>query len=240
MTHPAPSVSDPKIIIALDDEQKESVHRLVTQLNPALCRLKVGSILFTRYGPSLVEELMQRGFDIFLDLKFHDIPKTVAGAVAGAAALGVWMTNVHIQGGRAMLEAARESIERSHHKPLLLGVTVLTSLDQTDLQWWGVHEAIPTLVERMAHLAKSVGLDGVICSVAEVALLRARLPADFLLVSPGIRLPEDSHNDQKRVLTPEAALQAGVNYLVIGRSITRAQDPLQTLQRIHAELIARR
>jgi len=203
---------------------------LVGQLSPELCRLKIGNILFTRYGPKLVEELMQQGFDVFLDLKYHDIPQTVAGACRSAAELGVWMVNLHVSGGAAMMRAAREMVDQFKHKPLLIGVTVLTSLDQGDLTLLGVNDDIPSQVNRMANLAKQHGLGGIICSAHEASQLRSHLGNDFVLVTPGIRLNADAKDDQKRIMTPEAAINSGSTYLVIGRSITKATDPLATLK----------
>ncbi len=228
---------NPRIIVALDFPSVELAQRLVDQLNPSLCRLKVGNILFTQAGPRFVEGLMARGFEVFLDLKFHDIPQTVAGACKAAAELGVWMTNVHIQGGRAMLEAAVEALAPFKKRPLLLGVTLLTSLQNEDLAPLGIHLSIDQLVPQMAEMAKAVGLDGIVCSSQEAQALRQDLGPSFLLVTPGIRLSEEAEaGDQKRILTPTAALKAGSDYLVIGRPITQAKDPLKVLEKILAEI----
>ncbi len=223
-----------KIIVALDFPDINSMRALVKKLDPALCRVKIGNILFTHYGPMLVEELMQLGFDVFLDLKFHDIPQTVAGACRSAAELGVWMTNIHVFGGEAMMLAAREEFEQinGRRKPLLIAVTVLTSMEESDLAALGVQDDIRTLVPRFAKLAQKAGLDGVVCSSQEAQLLRAQLGNDFILVTPGIRLSKERTDDQKRIMTPKEAVDAGSDYLVIGRPITRADNPAEVLETI--------
>lgn len=230
-----PLTNDPRVIVALDFANITEARDCVAKLDSTLCRLKVGNILFTHYGPAFVEELMKKGFDIFLDLKFHDIPQTVAGACRSAAELGVWMTNLHMVGGRAMCVAAVDAIANFHNKPLLVGVTVLTSMDAVDLANIGWTKALPQRVAEMADLARDTGLDGVVCSSAEVGMLRQQLAADFLLVTPGIRLAtyQRGEDDQKRVMTPEAAMAAGASYLVIGRPITKALDPLAVLTEIN-------
>lgn len=223
------------IIVALDSfPDKKSVLDFVNQLNPGLCELKIGKSLFTKFGPDLVRELIQKQFRIFLDLKFHDIPNTVFDACFAAAELGVWMVNVHVSGGVEMMKAARRAIDQfpSNPKPLLIGVTLLTSLDETDLKLMGIHDSIENSVLCMAKKAKECGLDGVVCSVSEAALLRKECGKDFLLITPGIRLETDSAGDQKRIMTPTAAFAAGVDYIVIGRSITGAIDPLKILNEI--------
>lgn len=226
----------PQIIIALDFANIERVRALVAQLDPRRCRLKVGKELFTHAGPSIVAELRARGFGVFLDLKFHDIPSTVAHACQAAADLGVWMVNVHASGGRKMLEAARDALSKTQHPPLLIAVTVLTSLDITDLQEIGWPGSVENNVLRLAQLTRRVGLDGVVCSPREVALLRAQFEPDFKLVTPGIRPAGAGLNDQSRTLTPRQALDAGANYLVIGRPITGADDPLAALAAIETEM----
>jgi len=224
------------IIVALDYDNAAAALALSDNLDPALCRVKVGNELFTRAGPALVEQLQERGFDVFLDLKYHDIPNTVAAAVRSAADLGVWMVNVHAGGGTRMMIAAREAAEASAHKPLLIGVTVLTSMSESDLVELG-HEQAP--VDRVSQLAKLVfdsGLDGVVCSAEEATMLRQQCGPEFTLVTPGIRLAGDDAGDQRRVVTPADALAKGSDYLVIGRSITQAEDPVATLVKIHADL----
>jgi orotidine-5'-phosphate decarboxylase len=225
-------MSHSPIIVALDFPTAEPVLRLARQLDPDLCRLKVGKELFTRTGPALVETLQQQGYEIFLDLKFHDIPNTVAAACRAAAELGVWMVDVHASGGRRMLIAAREALVCFRQRPLLIGVTVLTSLEQTDLDQLGWHETPEQLVLRLARLARGADLDGVVCSAREAAALRQALGPAPLLVTPGIRLPQALPDDQRRVMTPREALDAGASHLVIGRPITRAPDPLDALQTI--------
>jgi len=225
---------DPRIIVALDFSSAEDALRLAEKLEPRLCRLKVGKELFTAAGPNLVETLMLKGFDIFLDLKFHDIPNTVAKACKAAANLGVWMINVHALGGRKMLMAAREVMPQGSTK--LIAVTLLTSMDQNDLADIGLEGSPEQIVERLARLAKDCALDGVVCSALEAVNLRQQMGQDFCLVTPGIRLSNDRADDQKRVTTPRQAIQNGSNYLVIGRPITQADDPLFMCQQLNSEI----
>lgn len=224
-----------QIIIALDFADEESTMRMLDLLDPSACRVKVGKELFTRYGPQLVKRIQNAGFEIFLDLKFHDIPRTVAGAVAAAADLGVWMTNVHASGGRNMLEAARKAIPEDHVTKLI-AVTVLTSLAGQDLEEIGIVGFPEQQVLRLAHMTAECGFDGVVCSAKEIELLRHNLPAEFLLVTPGIRPVGDTPGDQKRIETPARALAKGANYLVIGRPITQATDPALKLKELIQEI----
>lgn len=224
------------VVVALDYPSAAPALALAERLSPELCRLKVGKELFTRSGPALVETLQERGFEVFLDLKFHDIPNTVAAAVRAAAELGVWMVNVHASGGRRMMEAAVEVLRGCAHKPLLIGVTVLTSMTDADLAELGYRETAAERVQRLAALAADCGLDGVVCSALEARLLREARGPGFCLVTPGIRLAGDDAGDQRRVVTPADAVALGSDYLVIGRSITGAADPLAALRRVHAEL----
>jgi orotidine-5'-phosphate decarboxylase len=226
------------IIVALDYDNAPAALALTKKLDPALCRVKVGKELFTRAGPALVEQIQALGFDVFLDLKFHDIPNTVAAAVRAAADLGVWMVNVHASGGRRMMEAARQAVQQSTNKPLLIGVTVLTSMSAEDLLELGYTQTPQQRVASLAQLAADSGLDGVVCSAQESAALRQQCGADFSLVTPGIRLAGDAAGDQRRVVTPVDAMANGSDYLVIGRSITQASDPVATLQQIHRDLQA--
>jgi orotidine-5'-phosphate decarboxylase len=226
------------VVVALDYPSPESALGLVGKLPPEQCRLKVGKELFVRGGPVLVEELQARGFEVFLDLKFHDIPNTVASAVRAAAELGVWMVNVHAGGGRRMMEAAAEALQGFEQRPLLIGVTVLTSMSDEDLAELGYRESAAERVQRLAALTASCGLDGVVCSAQEAPELRAARGPDFCLVTPGIRLAGDSADDQRRVLTPADALASGADYLVIGRSITASNDPVAALRRVHEQLSA--
>lgn len=225
-------IKKPNIIVALDFPDKKSVMDFVNQVDPSLCALKIGKGMFTRLGPDFVRELIQKNFRIFLDLKFHDIPNTVFDACTAAAQLGVWMVNVHISGGVEMMRAARQAIDAFplEQRPLLIGVTVLTSLDDTDLKLIGINDSIENTVLRFAQAAKSCGLDGVVCSAKEAHLLREKCGKDFLLVTPGIRLESDKNDDQKRIVTPQAALAAGADYLIMGRSITQAKDPVVVLR----------
>ena len=224
------------IIVALDYPQASTALDLARRLSPELCRLKVGKELFSIGGPALVEQLQHLGFEVFLDLKFHDIPNTVAGAIRAVASLGVWMVNVHASGGQRMMTAAREALESSSHRPLLVAVTVLTSMTEEDLLEIGCDESVEEHVLRLAGLAQESGLDGVVCSAMEAGTLRKIHGDDFCLVTPGIRLAGDSEADQRRVVTPVEARAMGSDYLVIGRSITGATDPLVALQRAHREL----
>ena len=225
-----------RVIVALDYADAKSAMALADRLSPVACKLKIGKELFTAAGPDFVATLVHRGFDIFLDLKFHDIPNTVALACKAAAKLGVWMVNVHALGGRAMMNAAREAIESAPHEPKLIAVTVLTSMAETDLREVGIDASPLVEAMRLAELAGDCGLDGVVCSAHEAAAIRDRLGDRFLRVTPGIRLPEDAAGDQKRVMTPQVAVESGASYLVIGRSVTRAADPLAVLARINREI----
>jgi orotidine-5'-phosphate decarboxylase len=228
--------NDPKVIVALDFDSAEKALALANQLKPGMCRVKVGKELFTRAGPQLVKQLISKGFDVFLDLKFHDIPNTVAKACAAAADLGVWMVNVHAQGGPGMMKAAREAVTGANHKPLLIAVTILTSLTDTDLQAVGLQGNAEQNVLRLAALAEKSGMDGVVCSPMEVLTLRDKVGANFKLVTPGIRPAGSSKDDQTRVMTPKTALLAGSSYIVIGRPITQAKNPLAALQAILTEI----
>lgn len=225
------------LIIALDVAHRQELERLLAALDPGVCRLKVGKELFTRLGPAVVESMHRRGFEVFLDLKFHDIPQTVAQAVRAAADLGVWMVNVHASGGRRMLEAAQEALVTSAHRPHLIAVTVLTSLEDADLQELGVRNSVQEQVMLLADLSLHCGLDGVVCSAQEATLLAQRHPQS-LRVTPGIRPAASTQDDQRRTLTPSQALQAGATHLVIGRPITRATDPAAALAEILAQLAA--
>jgi orotidine-5'-phosphate decarboxylase len=224
------------VIVALDFPSAAAALALAQRLSPALCRLKVGKELFTSSGPALVEKLQHLGFEVFLDLKFHDIPNTVVGAVRAAAELGVWMVNVHASGGRRMMTAAGEALAAFPRRPLLIGVTVLTSMSDEDLRELGYSESSHQRVLRLATLAADCGLDGVVCSALEAGALRAACGREFRLVTPGIRLAGDDAADQRRVVAPAEALAMGSDYLVIGRSITAAAEPLAALQRVHREL----
>lgn len=223
------------IIVALDFSNENEALTLVEQLDPNRCRLKVGKELFTRSGPSLVKNLVAKGYDVFLDLKFHDIPNTVAKACQAGADLGVWMLNVHAMGGRKMLEAARQAVP-SGSDTKLIAVTVLTSMGADDLIELGVNHSPADQVKRLATLTHDCGLDGVVCSPQEIALLRETLDHTFELVTPGIRPEWSVTGDQKRIMTPAQAMQQGSNYLVIGRPITQADEPMAALEKIEQEL----
>jgi orotidine-5'-phosphate decarboxylase len=228
-----------QIIVALDFADEHSTMQMLDLIDPAICRVKVGKELFTRYGPQLVRRIHDAGFEVFLDLKFHDIPKTVAGAVAAAADLGVWMTNVHASGGRNMLASARKAIS-DNHGTKLVAVTVLTSLLAEDLEEIGIAGFPEQQVLRLARMTAECGLDGVVCSAREIELLRHNLPQEFLLVTPGIRPLGDTPGDQKRIETPARALAKGANYLVIGRPITQAPDPALKLSELIQEISSKK
>lgn len=225
---------DPRIIVALDFPDRASALALVERLEAEKCRLKVGKELFTRLGPNFVEALQGKGFEVFLDLKYHDIPNTVAAACTAAADLGVWMVNLHAAGGRRMMCAARERLESRPHRPLLIAVTILTSLDQNELLEVGFAGTSETNVLRLAALAEDAGMDGVVCSPREAGLIRAQAGNPFCLVTPGVRPAGAALHDQKRVLTPQEAIRAGATYLVVGRPITAAADPTASLYAIDA------
>lgn len=230
--------SDPSIIVALDKPDADAAMALCAQLDPALCRVKVGNELFTRAGPAVVQQIQQLGFQVFLDLKYHDIPNTVAAACAAARDLGVWMLNVHTAGGAAMLAAAREAVgPRGEHVPLLIGVTVLTSLGDGDMADIGVAGGVDDQVRRLAALADHASLDGLVCSAHEATMLLREQP-QLLNVTPGIRLASDAAGDQRRVMTPQQAIDSGADYLVIGRSITGAADPAAVVRQISADIAA--
>lgn len=227
-----------KIIVALDYDDYQSCMALVKQLDPALCRLKVGKELFTSVGPKIVDDVQNKGFDVFLDLKFHDIPNTVGKAVKAAANLGVWMVNVHASGGAPMMENAREQLAGFRSPPLLIAVTVLTSMDQATLTSIGVPAPPREQVLLLAELARQAGMDGVVCSARETVMLKSRCGADFVCVTPGIRPADSAADDQKRIVTPAQAIRNGSDFLVIGRPITRAADPLAACRRIVDEISA--
>lgn len=226
----------PRVIVALDYPDARPALELAARLDPAACRLKVGKELFTAAGPALVRELVGKNFGVFLDLKFHDIPNTTAAACRAAAELGVWMVNVHASGGRKMMEAAREAVDRAAHKPLLIGVTVLTSMDEAGLREIGVERSPREQVLHLAGLVQQSGLDGVVCSAQEAVDLHARFGAGLALVTPGIRPAGTDAGDQSRIMTPGNAIRAGSDYLVIGRPITQAADPLSALKQINHEV----
>ena len=224
------------VIVALDFADQSAVEQFVAQLDPALCRVKVGKELFTRCGPAVVRYLVGKGFDVFLDLKFHDIPNTVAGAVKAAADLGVWMVNVHASGGLRMMEAAREALASTSQRPLLTAVTVLTSMSADDLRQLGIDSTPMQQVARLASLTRDAGLDGVVCSAQEAMQLRSSMGPGFVLVTPGIRPAGSEQGDQHRIATPASAIAAGSSYLVIGRPITGHANPAQALAAINAEI----
>ncbi len=226
------NAQDAKIVIALDFADAKPALAFVQQIDPKLCRVKVGKELFTAAGPQLIEQLVKRDFSVFLDLKFHDIPNTVAKACEAASRLGVWMLNVHASGGLAMMQAAREGVNKSGHDPLLIAVTVLTSMAEAELAQVGVQGTLLDHVKRLALLTQQAGLDGVVCSAQETSMLRAACGPDFCLVTPGIRPADAAKDDQTRIVTPTQALSLGASYLVIGRPITQAANPLQALEQI--------
>jgi len=231
------AVTDSPVVVALDYANRGNALAFVDRIDPRDCRLKVGKEMFTLFGPQFVRELQQRGFDIFLDLKFHDIPNTAAHAVKAAADLGVWMVNVHASGGARMMTAAKEALlPFGADAPLLIAVTVLTSMEASDLQDIGITATPAEHAERLARLTQQCGLDGVVCSAQEAVRFKSELGQAFKLVTPGIRPQGSDAGDQRRIMTPEQALQAGVDYMVIGRPVTQSADPAQTLKAFNASL----
>ncbi|MFT2112331.1 orotidine-5'-phosphate decarboxylase [Marinomonas sp. 2405UD68-3] len=225
------------IVVALDYPTLEDAMKMAQRLDPSQCRVKVGKELFTRVGPAILDDLHKLGFDIFLDLKFHDIPNTVANAVSVAARSGVWMVNVHASGGRKMMEASANALQAIQGaNTLLIAVTVLTSMDQQDLSEIGMDFSPQEHVQRLARLAQYAGMDGVVCSAQESSILSKELGKDFCLVTPGIRPVGSAQGDQKRIMTPAEAMQAGSHYLVMGRPITQATDPISVLRSVNSEL----
>ena len=230
------NLSDPKIIVALDFPSKDACLTLLKQLDPTLCRVKIGKEMFTLFGPALVEQIQAQGFEVFLDLKFHDIPTTVAKAVKASASLGVWMVNVHASGGEKMLTAANDALASFSVKPKLIAVTVLTSMSDAELPLIGVTNNAEEQVARLAQLTHRAGLDGVVCSAQEAATIKQLCDASFLCVTPGIRPADSASDDQQRIMTPDQALKNGSNYLVIGRPITQAENPMHALQSIFSSI----
>lgn len=234
---PSRATTNSPIVVALDYADRDKALAFVDCIDPRSCRLKVGKEMFTLFGPQLVRDLHQRGFDVFLDLKFHDIPNTAAHAVAAAAELGVWMVNVHASGGARMMTAAREAlVPFGKDAPLLIAVTVLTSMESSDLLDLGVTLSPAQYAEKLARLTQQCGLDGVVCSAQEAVQFKQMLGQAFKLVTPGIRPAGSDAGDQRRIMTPEQAQAAGVDYMVIGRPITQSSNPAQTLQAINTTL----
>lgn len=232
---PTPSTSSP-VVVALDYPTPQQAIEMAQQLDPKQCRVKVGKELFTASGPAILEQLHVLNFDVFLDLKFHDIPNTCAGAVAAAAELGVWMINVHASGGERMMNAAANAIANKPHKPLLIAVTVLTSMEQEDLAGIGLDISPQQQVERLAKLAKQSGMDGVVSSAQEIELIKNLCSKEFLTVTPGIRPAGSAAGDQRRIMTPQEAMNAGGDYMVIGRPITQSENPKQSCHDIITSL----
>ena len=226
----------PKLVVALDFDNAANCMQLVNQLSPEFCRVKIGKELFTACGPKVVENIQSKGFDVFLDLKFHDIPNTVAKAVKSAANLGVWMVNIHASGGPNMMDAAVDALSTYQHKPLLIAVTVLTSMDAVQLNHVGVIATPARQVAMLAQLARASGVDGVVSSAHEVELIKQSCGKKFICVTPGIRPADAKADDQQRIMTPSQAIHANSDYLVVGRPITQAADPLLACQAIHAEI----
>ncbi|EAQ2764827.1 orotidine-5'-phosphate decarboxylase [Salmonella enterica] len=231
------AITESPVVVALDYHERDKALAFVDKIDPRDCRLKVGKEMFTLFGPQLVRDLQQRGFNVFLDLKFHDIPNTTARAVAAAADLGVWMVNVHASGGARMMAAARDALAPfGKDAPLLIAVTVLTSMETSDLRDLGVTLSPAEHAERLARLTQQCGLDGVVCSAQEAVRFKQVFGTAFKLVTPGIRPAGSEAGDQRRIMTPEQALSAGVDYMVIGRPVTQSVDPAQTLKDINASL----
>jgi orotidine-5'-phosphate decarboxylase len=230
-------MNDPKVVVALDFDNKQDALSFVDKIEPTDARLKVGKEMFTYFGPEFVKQLTGKGFDVFLDLKFHDIPNTVAKAVTAAADLGVWMVNVHASGGSQMMTKAKQALDTyGEDAPLLIAVTVLTSMAQEDLHGLGITKTPAEQVNFLANLTKQSGLDGVVCSAWEAEQLKFDLGKEFKLITPGIRPVGSAQDDQQRIMTPKQAMDVGVDYLVIGRPITKAIDPQLILQQINASI----
>lgn len=231
-------IYEPRVIVALDYKNEEDAMRFVELVDPSLCKLKVGKELFTHTGPNFVSNLIKKGFDVFLDLKFYDIPSTVSKAVAAADDMGVWMTDIHASGGSKMMEEAKNTLDKNNSKMLIIAVTVLTSLSRSDLSEVGVSFSPEQQVSKLASLAKKSGMDGVVASALEAAELRNSYGDDFILVTPGIRHNLVITNDQKRVMTPSQAIFSGSNYLVIGRPITQVSNPVNALKIVNDEILS--
>ncbi|OUR77953.1 orotidine 5'-phosphate decarboxylase [Colwellia psychrerythraea] len=230
-------MNDPKVVVALDFDKKQDALSFVDKIQPTDARLKVGKEMFTYFGPEFVKQLTGKGFDVFLDLKFHDIPNTVAKAVTAAADLGVWMVNVHASGGSQMMTKAKQALDNyGNDAPLLIAVTVLTSMGQEDLHGLGINKTPAEQVNFLANLTKQSGLDGVVCSAWEAEQLKSDLGKEFKLITPGIRPAGSAQDDQQRIMTPKQAIDVGVDYLVIGRPITKAVDPQLVLQQINSTI----
>jgi len=228
---------DPKVVVALDFDKKNDALSFVDKISPSDCKLKIGKEMFTYFGPDFVKTLTGKGFDVFLDLKFHDIPNTVAKAVTAAADLGVWMVNVHASGGSQMMTKAKQALEHyGKDSPLLIAVTVLTSMSENDLRGLGINKTPAEQVNFLANLTKDSGLDGVVCSAMEAEQLKIDLGKEFKLITPGIRPAGSSKDDQQRIMTPEQAIAVGVDYLVIGRPITQAVEPKLVLEQINVSI----
>ena len=224
------------VIVALDNMNQSEALALADNIDPTLCRLKVGKELFTKYGTDIVKQLHQRNFHVFLDLKFHDIPNTTAKAVLASADLGVWMVNVHASCGLKAMETVKQRLTEQNYQTLVIAVTVLTSMSEQDLVDIGIHDSVENHVKRLALLTKQAGLDGVVCSAQEATMLKQLCGQDFKLITPGIRMADDNADDQSRICTPKQAIDNGSDFLVIGRSITKADDPMAKLQHILASL----
>lgn len=227
---------DPKVIVALDYPDENQAFQFIDQVTPELCRLKVGKEMFTHLGPGFIEKIHLKGFEVFLDLKYHDIPNTVARACESAADLGVWMMNVHALGGRRMMESAADALANYQQRPYLIAVTILTSMADADLAEIGFDLKSSEMAIKLAALAKQSGLDGVVCSAKEAASMRQQYGDEFLLVTPGIRPAGSASDDQRRIMTPVDAIKSGSSYLVIGRPVTQADDPVSVLRTINSEI----
>jgi orotidine-5'-phosphate decarboxylase len=229
-------MNDPKVLIALDYPTEKQAMELIDKLDPDQCRLKVGKEMFTHLGPAFIEKIQNKNFQVFLDLKYHDIPNTVARACETAADLGVWMLNVHALGGKRMMESAADAIANKRSKPYLIAVTILTSMSEADLNEIGIQKTPAECAVHLANMAKQSGLDGVVCSAQEAQAMRNNLGEKFLLITPGIRPAGSAADDQRRIMTPADAINAGSSYLVIGRPITQAEDPVGILLTINSEI----
>jgi len=228
-------MNDSKVIVALDFSSLNETEIFLKKIKGQNCRLKVGKELFTKEGPNVIKLIQQYDFEIFLDLKFHDIPNTVSHAIKASCNLGVWMVNVHASGGKQMMLAAREAVECSSHKPLLIAVTILTSFDNSSYQELGFKNDLQEQIAYLATMSEKSGMDGIVCSANDICFIKPLVNEKFQFITPGIRVQKSS-DDQKRVTTPENAISNGSNYLVIGRPVTLSDDPASMIEKINQSI----
>ena len=228
-------MNDSKVIVALDFSSLIETEFFLKKIKGQNCRLKVGKELFTSEGPNIIKLIQRYGFEIFLDLKFHDIPNTVSSAIKASCNFGVWMVNIHASGGKQMMLAAREAVDSSSHKPLLIAVTILTSFDKSSYQELGFKNDLQEQIAYLAIMSEKSGMDGIVCSANDISSIKPLVEDKFQFITPGIRI-ENSNDDQKRVTTPENAISNGSNYIVIGRPVTLSDDPATIIQKINQRI----